>query len=154
MLSNTQIDLDLVWVPGNPVDRSNEVAYELPRRGTVMGLVGPEPTIGLPLQLVKKKANDWVHNDAEVQSRVSSTHGPPSLDQITREGYRWYRARAIKVFLTEKNTLCKYLQIMGIVVDLHVHSVESLPCTCFITVTPRRDKDSKLSGRVHSLRKR
>lgn len=57
-----------------------------------MDLVGSEPTLGLPLEPVKKKFNDWMHKEYNIRWCMVQGirwHGTSSLDRTAEEEKVW-----------------------------------------------------------------
>ena len=52
----------LYWVPGYVGIRGNEIPNKLARDGSVQRFVGPEPSVGVSRQNIRRKIKRWIEN--------------------------------------------------------------------------------------------
>jgi len=60
--TSTQHPVALYWVPGHAGVRGNEITNRLAEDGSVQKSVGPDPSLGVSTQNIKKKIKCWVDN--------------------------------------------------------------------------------------------
>lgn len=55
--------VELIWIPGHSGVGGNEHADALARRGSAMNFMGPEPVIGISIDMVKKAITSWMEDE-------------------------------------------------------------------------------------------
>jgi hypothetical protein len=110
----------LHWIPGHTGVRGNETADMLMRNGSVSGYVGPESALGVSQQDLRSTINHWLGNqhqrrwwnlgDSQRQAReLISGPSRGARIRLTRA-----QCRVVTGLLTEHNTLCRHLHLMGL----------------------------------------
>jgi ribonuclease HI len=73
---STRYTVGLNGVPGHAGVRGNEIADKLARDGSVQRFVGPEPSLGVSRQNIRRKIRSWLDNQNLARRRgLGSTQG-------------------------------------------------------------------------------
>jgi len=113
----------LYWVPGRAGGRSNEIADELARGGSVLGFLGPEPAMGGSRQDIRRRISRWLiiqHwirwrglGDTQRQARELIL-GPCLCAKARFLSFNRTQSRVVTGFLTGHNTLRRHLHLLGL----------------------------------------
>jgi len=112
----------LYWVCGHTGVQGNEIAEKLTRDGSVQKFVGPQPSLGVSWQDIRKKKR-WMDNQHLVR-----WWGPSSTERQAQElvlgtspgaktrllSFNWTQSRIVIGLLTGHNTLRRHLHLKGL----------------------------------------
>jgi len=120
---STQPTVGLYWVPGHAGVQGNEIADRLARDGSVQKFVGPEPSLGVSMQNIRRKIRRWLDNQhlarwqglgsTQRQDRVLIS-GPSPCAKTKLFSYNRIQFRVVIGLLTGHNTLRRHLHLMGL----------------------------------------
>jgi hypothetical protein len=121
---STRYVVGLYWVPGHAWIRSNEIADELTRGGSVWGFLRPEPALGVSRQDVQHRLNCWLVNQywarwqgpGSTQRQAREFISGPDLDAKAKlMSCNRTQSRVVVGLLVGHNTLRRHLHLLGLV---------------------------------------
>ena len=108
----TQHMVGLYWVPGHAGVRGHKIADKLTRDGSVQKFVGPEPSLGVSRQYIKRKIRHWLDNQHGARWQVLGstqwqarefTWGPSSSAKTRLLSFNRTQSRVMVGLLTGHN---------------------------------------------------
>ena len=111
------------WVPGRAGVRCNEIANELARGGSALGVPAPEPSLGVSRQEIQMRHCCWLANQhlatwrglggtrRQAQEFIS---GPCLGAESKFLSFNRTKFRAVTGLLTGHNTLKRHLHLLGL----------------------------------------
>ena len=122
----------LYWLPGHAGVRGSEIADTLSRDGSVQRFVGPEPSLGVSRQSIRRKIKCWMENQHLVLwSGPCSTqrqareliYGPDLVTRSRLLSFNMAQSTVVIGLLTGHNTLSRHLYIMGLSNNPHLYEM-------------------------------
>ena len=113
----------LFWVPGHAGIRGNEIADGLARGGSALGVLGPEPALGVFRRDLQKRLGRWLVNQhraewqglGNTQRQAREFISRPSLGNRAKFlTFNRIESRAVTGLLTGHNTLKRHLHLLGL----------------------------------------
>ena len=110
--------MGLYWVSGHAGVRGKEIANELARGGSVLGFLGPEPTLGVPRRDIQKEPSRWLINQhwgrwrglgGTQRQAWEPISGPSPGVKAKFLSFNRTQSRTISDLLTGHNTLRRHL---------------------------------------------
>jgi hypothetical protein len=120
---STRHTVGLCWVPGHAGVRGNEIADKLARDVFVQRFVGPEPSLGVSRQNIRRKIKRWTVNHHLVlwrgpciaQRQAGELISDPNLATKARLlSFNRTQSRVVIGLLTGHNNLRRHLYVMGL----------------------------------------
>jgi hypothetical protein len=113
----------LFWVLGHAGVRGNEIADELPRGGSVLDFLGPEPALEVSRLVIQRKLGSWLANQHWArwwglgntlrQAReLKSGHDLGTRAKLL--SFNRFQSTAVTGLLTGHNTLSRHLYLLGL----------------------------------------
>ena len=120
---STQHIVGLSWVPGHAEVRGNETANKNTRDGSVQKFVGPQPSLVVAKESIRRKVRHWLDNQhwARWQGLGSTQRqarelilGPSLSAETSLLSFHRIQSRVMIGLLTGHNTLRRHLHLMGL----------------------------------------
>jgi hypothetical protein len=113
----------LYWVPGHAGARGNEIAEDLARGGCALKFVGPEPSLGVYRQDIRRKIRRWLVNQHWVWWRGLGNTQRQARELISGTclgakarflSFNRTQSTAVTGLFTGHNTLRRHLHLLGL----------------------------------------
>jgi len=113
----------LYWVPGHAEVRGNEITNKNARDGSVQKFAGPEPSLGVSRESIRRKVRCWLDNQHWARWRgLGSTQrqaqelilGPSLSAETSLLSFHRTQSRVMIGLLTGHNTLRRHFYLMGL----------------------------------------
>jgi len=113
----------LYWVPGHAGVKGNEIINKLTRDSSIEKFVGPELSLGVSRQNIRKKIKRWMDNQhlarwqglKSTQTQAQELISGPSTTAKTKPlSFNKTQSRVITSLLTGHNILRRHLHLIGL----------------------------------------
>jgi len=114
--------MGLYWVPGHAGVRGNKISDKNARDGSVQKFVGPEPSLGVSRESIRRKVRCWLDNQHWARWRGLGTQrqaqelilGPSLSADTSLLSFQRTQSKVMIGLLTGHNTLRRHLHLMGL----------------------------------------
>jgi ribonuclease HI len=119
---STQHFVELSWVPGHAEVQGNETANNNARDGSVEKFVGPQPSLGVAKESIRRKVRRWLDNQHWARRQGLGTTQKQARELILGASlsaetsllsFHRTQSRVMIGLLTGHNTLRRHLHLMG-----------------------------------------